>query len=290
MRVFVRENKNYVETEQFGGGALSFLYGNPVGRLLLKLAVSPVISNIYAGFNSRPSSAGKIPAFIEKYHINMSDFEDRKYVSFNDFFTRKLRDGARMVDRAKDAFISPADSKLLVYEIDKKLRMQIKGSTYTLKELLGKAADVSGFEGGYALVFRLCMDDCHRYCFVDDGVFLDHYKIKGKLHTVSSISKDYKIYKENTREISILNTDHFGKLIQIEVGALLVGRINNHYPQTFKRGNEKGFFEPGGSTIIILVQGDKICVDDDIMRNSREGIEQQIKIGERIGKRKCLGD
>ena len=290
MRVFVRENGSYVETQQYGGGALRFLYGNPFGRILLKLAVSPIVSNIYAFSKSLPSSAKAIPGFVEKYHIDMSEFEDRQYRSFTDFFTRRFREGARRVESDENAFVSPADSKLLVYDIDRDLKMNIKGSAYTLLELLGKDADLTGFEEGYALVFRLCMDDCHRYCFVDDGTIQSYYRIKGKLHTVSSISKDYKIYKENTREISILDTKHFGKLIQVEVGALLVGRINNNYPEVFKRGDEKGYFEPGGSTIIILVQGDKLKIDEDILKNSRGGIETQIKFGERIGKRKCLGD
>ena len=290
MKVYVRKNKSYTQTGQFGGGALKFLYGNPLGRILLKLAVSPVVSDVYAYLNSKPSSAGKIADFIDKYDIDMSRFEDREYKSFNDFFTRRLNEASRKVEADKKAFISPADSKLLVYRVDKSLRMDIKGSTYTLKELLGKDKIPAGFGGGYALVFRLCMDDCHRYCFVDAGMLLDHYRIKGKLHTVSSISKDYKIYKENTREITRLSTENFGELIQIEVGALLVGRINNHFPVGFKKGDEKGFFEPGGSTIIILVQGDKICIDEDILRNSKDGIETQINYGERIGNKKCLED
>lgn len=290
MRVFIRENGSYVETEQYGGDALEFLYGNPFGRILLKLAVSPVVSNIYAFFKALPSSAKGIPDFVSKYNIDMSEFENREYRSFTDFFTRRFSENARHISADENAFIAPADSKLLVYEIGEDLRMHIKGRDYTVNELLGRDMDASGFEGGAALVFRLCMDDCHRYCFVDDGSIRDHYRIKGKLHTVSSISKDYKIYKENTREISILDTKNFGEVIQVEVGALLVGRINNSYPEDFKRGDEKGFFEPGGSTIIILVQGGKLSIDADILVNSREGIETQIKFGERIGKRKCLGD
>lgn len=287
MRVYDRDKESYIETEQFGGGALEFLYGNFLGRCLLWLAVSPVVSNIYAFMNSRRSSAKKIPGFIKEYDIDMSEYEDRDYSSFKDFFIRRFKEGARGVDTNENILIAPADSKLLVYDIDDDLKMQIKGRTYTIAELLGRAADLTDFKGGYALVFRLCMDDCHRYCFVDNGSIEDHYRIKGKLHTVSSFSKDHKIYKENTREISLINSEHFGEMFQIEVGALLVGRINNHYPSHFKKGEEKGFFEPGGSTIIILVKGDKIWVDSDILRHSKEGIETQVKFGEGIGKRKC---
>ena len=290
MKVYIRENGSYEETEQYGGEILEFLYGKPAGRFLLKLAVSPIVSNTYAKLMSGPSSTKKIPEFIDKYNIDMSQFEKKDYRSFRDFFVRRFAKNARVVDRDKNAFISPADAKLLVYEIGSDLKMNIKGSEYTMKELLGKKVDNFGLRGGYALVFRLCMDDCHRYCFVDDGTVADHYKIKGKLHTVSSISKDYKIFKENTREVSFLKTEHFGELIQVEVGALLVGRIKNSYTKIFYRGDEKGYFEPGGSTIIILVQDAMINIDEDILQQSRFGIETQVKYGERIGKKQCLGD
>lgn len=290
MRVYDRAEKTYTEAEQYGGGALKFLYTNPVGRVFLRLAVSPLVSNVYAHFMSLPGSSKKIPGFIEKYDIDMSEYEDRPYSSFNEFFTRPFAPGAREVDSDEDAFVSPADSKLLVYGIDENLRMNIKGSEYTPSDIVGKRDIADDFDGGYALVFRLCMDDCHRYCFVDDGNFAEHYRIKGRLHTVSSISKDHKIYKENTREVSVLDTAHFGKLIQIEVGAMLVGRINNSYPESFKRGDEKGFFEPGGSTIIILVKRGAVEIDDDILAQSKNGIETKIKYGERIGKKKCLED
>ena len=290
MKVYLRDKKSYTEAEQYGGGALKFLYTNPVGRVLLKLAVSPLVSNIYAGFMSRHGSAGKIPAFIDKYGIDMTEYEDKKYGSFNEFFTRTFAAGAREADPDRNSFISPADSKLLVYNIDKDLRMFIKGREYTVSDLLGKRDIDEEFGGGYALVFRLCMDDCHRYCFVDDGRLDRHYRINGRLHTVSSISKDHKIYMENTREVSVLDTDNFGKLIQIEVGAMLVGRINNSYPESFKKGEEKGFFEPGGSTIILLVQRDILTIDEDILMQSSSGIETKVKYAERIGKKKCLED
>lgn len=290
MRVYDRANKTYAETEQYGGSALKFLYTNPVGRVLLKLAVSPLVSNVYAYFMSLPGSAGKISGFIEKYGIDMSEYKGGPYNSFNEFFTRPFAPGAREVNPDIEALVSPADSKLLVYGIDENLRMSIKGSEYTLTDLIGKREHAEDFDGGYALVFRLCMDDCHRYCFVDDGRMTDHYKIKGRLHTVSSISKDHKIYKENTREITVLDTEHFGELIQIEVGAMLVGRINNRYPESFRRGDEKGFFEPGGSTIIMLVKRDAVAIDEDILAQSRNGIETKIKYGEKIGKKKCLED
>ena len=286
MKIYDRQKKEYTEITQYGQGKLLFLYNNPIGRILLKIVINPATSRFYGWLKSRPSSAKDIPAFIEEHNIDMSDFIDRRYNSFSDFFTRRLRDGARKIDMSDNALISPADSKLLVYSIDDDLMLHIKGSDYTVNELVDNKTDVSRYNGGYALVFRLCMDDYHRYCFVDKGMVVSSYKVKGKLHTVSSISKDYKIYKENARVVNVLNTENFGEMVQIEVGALLVGSIVNREVTSFAKGEEKGYFEPGGSTVIILLRNDAAAIDSDILEQSANGIETVVKYGERIGS-KC---
>lgn len=318
MKVYDRHTREYQEIRQYGQEKLQFLYGNPFGRLLLKLVISPVTSRIYGWYNRRPKSAEKIPNFIRENGIRMEDFEEREYESFADFFTRKLKPGARQINMNENALISPADAKLLVYEISDGMRVRVKGSEYTLEELLGCGSAVAGrrnvtggraalrrgkdasggraalrrrmnpedFEGGVCLVFRLCMDDYHRYCYIDRGRLKRRYHIGGKLHTVSSISKDYKIYKENSRVVNEYQTEHFGRVIQIEVGALLVGRIRNRNVRTFEKGEEKGYFEPGGSTIIVLLQKGAADIDEDICRMSAGQIETIVKYGEKVGERR----
>lgn len=277
MKIYDRHERTYIEVEQYGAGKLRFLYGNAFGRVLLKLAVSPLTSRIYGRIKSTRRSASKIPGFVEEYGIDMSDYEDREYTSFNDFFSRKLKPGKRPLG---EGFISPADSKLLVYDI--KDELLIKGRTYKVSELTGREDE--DFEGGHALVFRLCMDDCHRFCYPAKGKCLSRNVIKGKLHTVSPISKDYKIYKENTRNVSILETEDYGKIAFIEVGAILVGRIVDNGDDFFEKGQEKGYFEIGGSTIVVLT-APNIKIDEDILEQSRKGIETIVRYGERIGER-----
>jgi len=288
MKIYNRETKEYQEIEQFGQGALQFLYGNVVGRLLLKLAVSPVVSDIYAWCNGGEWSTKKIPEFVVKNGIRMDDFEDRDYRSFNDFFTRKLRPGARHIVMDSDVLISPADAKLLVYPINRKIGVFVKGRMYSLEELTGRRQILSEYAGGICLVYRLCMEDYHRYCFIDDGSIRKRYRIKGKLHTVSSLSEKYKIYKENSRVINSMVTKHFGEMIQIEVGAMLVGRIKNKRVRCFSKGKEKGYFEPGGSTIIQIFKPDMITMDQDILEQSRKQIETRVLYGERVGVSKCF--
>lgn len=285
MKIYDRHKNEYIETEQYGQGKLEFLYWTALGRILLKIVISPFTSKIYGFYNGLPVSAKKIPTFIEKYNIDISKFEKSEYHSFNDFFTRKLRSDYVNIEKKADILISPADSKLLVYNISDDLKILVKGSIYTLDELVKDKVDISGFGGGLCLIFRLCMDDYHRYCFVDNGKILQSFDIKGKLHTVSSISKDYKIYKENSRIVTMCDTEQFGQIVHIEVGALLVGRIVNHVFETFTKGDEKGYFEPGGSTIVLLLKKNKAEIDDDIIKQSKKGIETIVKYGERIGKK-----
>jgi phosphatidylserine decarboxylase len=286
MKIYDRKTGEYTEITQYGQGALKFLYGSFLGRVLLKLAVSPLVSRIYGKLNDSKKSAEKIPGFIEKNGICMEDFEDRKYSSFNDFFTRKLRRGARKINKEKDTLISPADAKLLVYPVKDKARVKVKGRGYSISELTGGKIDTSSYAGGVLLVYRLCMDDYHRYCFIDDGYMKKSYVIKGRLHTVSPLSKDYKIYKENYRAVSILETKGFGEVIHIEVGALLVGKIKNKKLSCFLRGEEKGYFEPGGSTIIEIFKKDVVKIDEDILAQSKKHIETKVFYGEGVG-RKC---
>ncbi len=283
MRIYDRKKKEYEEIVQYGQGALKFLYGNFFGRLLLRIVVSPFASRLYGYINSKPGSRKKIPEFIESNNIRMEDFEDREYASFNDFFTRKLRDGARVIDSAENRLISPADAKLLVYDIKEDLRIEVKGRTYSLDEIAPGENDLKEYSGGVCLVYRLCVDDYHRYCFIDNGSVKESRIIKGKLHTVSPLSKAYKIYKENHRIINVLATDHFGEMIHIEVGALLVGKIVNRDVSKFSKGEEKGYFEPGGSTIVQLFKKDAVRIDEDILNQSLDNTETKVLYGEGVG-------
>ena len=272
------------EEEQYGEKRLKFLYNTCFGRLLLKFAIMPVFSKINGIYNNTRLSKRKIDKFVQKYNINLSEYEKREYKSFNDFFTRKKV--KIKIDENKTDFISPADSKLLIYKIEDELKVKIKNSTYTLPELINKNENLENYLNGYCLVFRLAMDDYHRYCFIDKGQVEEQYHIKGKLHTVSSISNKHKIYSQNSRICNYLKTENFGDIIVIEVGALLVGKIRNHNIKKFEKGQEKGYFELGGSTIVILAQNN-IKIDKEIIKNSLKGIETKVKYGEKIGEKEC---
>lgn len=264
--------------------ALSVLYGNPVGRAILKPLVAPMVSKIGGKFMSGAVSRVLIPSFIKNNHIDMSQFEEADYPSYNAFFTRKIRPGARIFDMEPTHFVSPCDSKLTVLPITADGKLTIKHTDYTVSSLLKDDALAREYYGGYAMIFRLTVDDYHRYSYPVDGEKSENTVIPGALHTVNPVANDYyPIYKENAREYCTIENDVFGKILMMEVGALMVGKIVNHHGvKTVKRGEEKGYFEFGGSTVVVLTKN-VVQLDADILKNSEENIETVVKLGEKIG-------
>ncbi len=277
-----KTNKIYEDSPPKGA---NFLYKNIFGRIVLKVANKRFVSNIGGYYLSRKRSTKYIKNFIKDNNIDMSEYEDVDYISFNDFFSRKIKDGKRKFTKDSTDFCSPSDSKLLVYKIEDQ-EFTIKNKKYTLERILRDENLAKEYKNGYFLVFRLSVDDYHRYSYIDNGTLISKKNIKGVFNTVAPIAFDkHKVYEENHRVYEVLDTENFGKIVQMEVGALMVGRIVNHEKRNFTRGEEKGYFLFGGSTIVILVKENIIKIDKDILDNSKENIETRVKLGERIAKR-----
>ena len=274
-----------IEGTDFQDRLLAVLYGSAFGRLLLKPLTAPGLSKLAGRFLSTKASKLFIKPFIKNNHIDMSQFEPVEYESYNDFFSRQIRPEARPVDMDPRHLISPADSKLTALPITESCRFTLKHTQYTVGSLLKNPALAAQYAGGWALIFRLTVGDYHRYCYAFDGEKGENVAIPGKLHTVNPIANDFfPIYKENAREYTVLHTREFGEVIAMEVGALLVGKIVNHHgPASVKRGQEKGYFQFGGSTVVLLLKRDTAILDEDILENSRNGIETVVKFGEKIG-------
>ena len=278
-----------IAIDDVGNGPITFLYRNPCGRVILKVATLPTISKVAGWFMDRKVSSIAINRFVKKNNIDVKEYEERKYKSYNDFFTRKIKEEVRNIDKNKKNLISPCDSKLTAYEINDKSIFKIKDSYYKIEDLVKDKELAKKYKNGLCLIFRLCVDDYHRYCYIDSGSKTKNTFIKGVLYTVRPIAlENYNIYKENSREYTTLHTDNFGDIVQIEVGATIVGRIKNHHEEyNFKKGEEKGMFEFGGSTIVLLIEKGKVDIDEEIMINTKEGYETVVKIGEKIGTKKA---
>ena len=235
-------------------------------------------------------------------------------------------------EEGKSPFYATASGKLLAYKIDQEgkiifsgsenngesnlLPLEIKGNYYSIEKIL-KAPCPEFLKGGTLLVFRLSLPDYHRYIFPARGRLLRTKKIKGRLDSVRKEAAHFKAFSENKREISLLELEGMGKILHVEVGAMLVGHIHNHLgfkpsfdkavechkekgteccgekgniqiggknhlAHCFAAGEEKGYFSLGGSTIVELLN-EKIVIDEDLFENTNKGLETKLEIGERIG-------
>lgn len=264
--------------------AMRFLYQTILGRCILKILISPIISKAVGSFLNTRFSTFLIAPFIQKNKIDMKEYKKVDYLCYNEFFTREIKEGARLIEENEKLLFSPCDSKVTYYKIEKNKGFKIKNSVYTVEDLLEDVDLAKQYENGTILIFRLSVDDYHRYCYVDSGKKVKSYFIKGKLHTVNPIaSYYYKIYKTNSRHVDVLDMNDLGEMIYIEVGAMMVGKIKNLEVKSFKRGDIKGWFEFGGSTVVLLFKENTVQIDEDIIENSNKEIETKVKMGEKIG-------
>ena len=278
------DRKTNEKKEVVVSGSQKFLYNNLFGRLLLKIFIRRFISKLGGWFLKTRLSKKRIPKFIEEGNINVDDYYVDNIKSYNDFFIRKIKEGRRVIDEDPNHLISPSDSKLSAYKINDSSIFKIKDSYYKLSDLLKNEELAKKYENGYLLIFRLTVDDYHRYSYPDSGSKGKNIHIKGTLHTVNPIALErYNFYKTNAREYSILNCDNLGEIVMVEVGAVMVGKIKNHHQEyEFKRGEEKGYFEFGGSTIVLVLH-DNVIIDEDILNNTKNGDETRVLLGEKIG-------
>lgn len=268
--------------------ALKFLYENPFGRIILKGITLPFVSSIVGKYMSSSLSKRRIKKFISANGINMEEYEDRDFHSFNDFFTRKIKEDRRPLPQDKEVLFSPCDGKLSAYKIDKDTVLPVKGSHYTISQLLNNNDLAEKYSDGYCLVFRLAVDDYHRYSYIDSGVKGENVKIKGKLHTVQPIALEKSpVFIQNSREYTVMHTENFGDVVQVEVGALMVGKIKNHQGKgKIIRGEEKGMFLFGGSTIILLLNSGEVQVEELFFENTKNHLETVVKLGESLGRKR----
>lgn len=265
--------------------SLSFLYKTLPGRILLKPLASRPLSKLCGAFLDSPLSSFLIKDFVQKNKINLDDYQTEGIRTFNEFFRRQIKDGKRPFDQNPDHLCSPCDGLLSVWQIKEDTVIPVKQSCYTITSLLQNQTLASEYEDGLCLVFRLCVDNYHRYSYADSGKKSANFFIPGLLHTVRPIALEARpVFVQNCREYTTIESPAFGKLVQMEVGAMLVGRIVNLEGEGIAvRGKEKGFFEYGGSTIILLIKKNMVRLRPELLENSAKGIESPVKMGEMLG-------
>lgn len=290
--IYDRQSKKIIEENAIKVGGLMFLYKTLTGKLLTNLVLKRrFVSKSYGRVMDGKRSLKQIPKFIEHYNIDVNEIKRplSSFKSFNDFFIRELKAEARPIDQTPNHLISPADSRLMVWDLSKVEQVPVKGYWYKLNDLVKDEQLAAEFADGWCFMYRLAPSDYHRYGYIDNGRQEKVRKIKGILHSVNRIALAVtnSVMAKNYRELTILHTENFGKVVHIEVGALFVGKVvqRQNGPYTFKRGEEKGWFEFGGSTVIQLIKKDAVKPDADIIEQSLKSIETLVKINEKVGEK-----
>lgn len=275
----------------FGDGALRFVYETLLGKTLWGIAFhSANLSNWLGSLYDSPKSKKKIKdlASIPGCNPDEAELPLEQYENFNAFFTRKLKPGARPADFSPEILSSPADGRVFVYENMKPTDpIPVKGAKRTLNELCCEELTAKSLA---VAVIRLAPVDYHRYHFPCDCVQTEQpLVVPGKYHSVNPVALIQKpdVYVENTRQITVLESEKFGSFRYLEVGAFGVGSIiQTSIPGNHRKLDEKGMFKFGGSTVILIFDHERLQWDSDLLENTKKGYETLIRMGMSIGKQK----
>lgn len=289
---YIDRESGEVKTENvYGEKWLDWLYHNPVGEATLwTIAKRKIVTSLYGDQMEKPASADKIMPFVKEYDVDLSIAQKQNFTSFNDFFIRKLKPEARPIVADSLAVASPADGKILAYENIKNADFYIKGFRFNVNSFLNNPELAKKYEDGAMIVFRLAPPDYHRYHFPVSGTTASsNIKINGDYYSVNPLAlrKKAEIFWLNKREYGVIQTPLFGNVVMVEVGATMVGSMIQTYSgTTVKKGQEKGYFKFGGSTVVLLFEKDQIKIDADLLTNTANSLETTIKMGEQIAIKK----
>jgi len=286
---YIERSTNCKKSEDVvGKGALNWLYYTPGGKLTLHILLKRKLASTIVGhFMSSPLSVNQVNKFIKKYNIDLSQYHSENgYKCFNDFFYRKLKKGKRIIG---DALVSPADGKVLAFQdIDHVPSFFIKGSEFKLHEFLNDEKLAQKYVGGSMVIVRLAPTDYHRFHFPVSGNASESKSLKGRYFSVSPVAlkKNIKIFSQNRRVYNTIKSDNYGDVVMAEIGAALVGSIVQTYDANshINKGDEKGYFAYGGSTVVLIFEKGKVTIDADLIENTKNHLETEVKMGENIGK------
>jgi len=280
----------------YGKFFIEALYGSSFFSALFSLIFLPLIARfpffslLYGRRQKNAKSQKKVAPFIKMFKVDASEFAKpvESFTSFNDFFIRKLKPSCRPITKGEHIAVLPADGRHLFYpSIGEAEGFYVKGKKFDLERLLQDEFLFDIYKRGSLVISRLCPTDYHRFHFPCECIPTQAKLMNGPLYSVNPIAlrKNIMILNENKRMLTQLKTKTFGNILFIEVGATFVGAVKQTYtPQSLcKKGQEKGYFEFGGSCILMLFAPGAIVFDDDLVASSKKQVEIKAKMGEQFG-------
>lgn len=282
-----------MEQEQiYGEKPLRWAYETALGRLSLWAFIKrPFVSAWYGQRMSHPKSRERIGPFIETYGLDPAEFAKRPedYTSFNDFFYRTLKPGARPIC-GPDQIALPADGRHLgIATLNKEAGVYAKGQRLNLKALLGSDTLANTFAGGTAVISRLCPVDYHRFHAPVTGQIVSERLINGDLFSVNPIALKKRVAYlwENKRLLTLIESNPYGLVAYLAIGATMVGSIHmtKYDGDTVEKGAELGYFAFGGSCIMTLFEPGKVTLASDLAKHGARQVEVYARIGDVLGTR-----
>jgi phosphatidylserine decarboxylase len=248
-----------------------------LSRVVGKLAASenPIVKNTV------------IQAFKAQYGIDMSIAEQSnalKYKSFNEFFTRSLKDGVRAIDSSPNSIVSPADGAISqLGKIEDGDIFQAKGQSFSVEKLIADPQLAEPFKNGQFATVYLSPKDYHRVHMPFAGTLTETLYVPGELFSVNQTTAENipGLFARNERMVCLFDTE-LGRMAVVLVGAMIVagietvatgkvkptGRLElNQHNLLLEKGAELGRFYLG-STAVILFEQDKMQWDAMFKANS----------------------
>jgi len=287
-----RERASFQSEKVYARGFLRWLYNSGAGGFLAPLLVgTPLPSRLWGLLHRTRWSRRRIPAFVEQMGIDMSESAKgvAEFGSFNDFFVRGLRAGSRPVCPEPGVLVAPVDGKVLAYSrLEAQATFRVKRAAFNLEGLLRDAALASAFAGGSMIVCRLGLSDWHHFHFPDSGTPGPAVAIPGRYHAGGPYAERALVpfFAENHRMLTLFESDHFGPMAIVEVGALTVGSIRQRFQPgaRVEKGDPKGFFELGGSTVVLLFRQGAIELEEELRVLTARQIECYVRMGRPLGR------
>lgn len=274
------ENK-IIEEEMYFGKTLHFFYGDFLGKVLLHLLFKRIWWGfIYRCYKKSSLSIKSIARDIKRFNIDMDLYEVEEWKSYNHFFSRYFKEGVRDFSSRTDELAAFAEGKYLVYDSSLVKDIKVKDEILSLKRTISCQSEC------YYIVCRLCPVDYHHYHYPCAGTLKKSYLVRGAYDSVNIFAQKYKplILFRNKRWVNVLSTN-FGEILYIEVGGMSVGTIKNLHQAgyDFNKGEMKGQFEYGGSSLVMVLPKDKIKLREDVLTHSKLGRETFLKLGDHLG-------
>jgi phosphatidylserine decarboxylase len=276
----------------YARGFLHWLYNTRGGGLMAWLLVGTAWpSRLWAALHRTRWSARRIPAFVEKMDIDMAEADQGlgDFRSFHDFFVRRWHPRARPVCAEPGVLVAPVDGKVLAYpRVNAGKTFRIKRALFDLEGLLQDPFLAATFSGGSMLVCRLGLADFHHVRFPDSGTPGHPCPIQGRYHAGGPYAERGLVpfFAENRRTVTRFESDHFGPMAIVEVGALTVGSIRQAFQPGVhvQKGAPKGWFELGGSTVVLLFRPRAIVLDAEVCALTAREIECFVRMGRPLGR------